>query len=101
MEDELKNLYLSSEDYDERRELITTYAKKYDKTDRMVIAKLNKMGIYKPKPKISKVTGEKPQTKEQIVTKIAALINEDLEGLEKAPKLVLMRLLRKLEEYVN
>ena len=102
MENELRTIYLSVEDYDERRTLIDEYALKYNKTARMVIAKLNKMGIYKARPNVSKVTGEKPQTKEQIVTKISNVLDEgSLEGLEKAPKLVLLKLLRRLESDVD
>ena len=99
MEQELEKAYLSVKDYDERREIINTLAQKWDKTPRMLIAKLNKMGIYETRPNISKVTGEKPQTKEQIVRKIEHVLNAgSMEGLEKAPKLVLLALLRGLDD---
>ena len=102
MEDELRAIYLENEGYDARRAAIDEYAGRYGKTSRMVIAKLSKMGIYQTRPNVSKVTGEKPQTKEQIVAKIAKELGErELEGLEKAPKLVLLKVLRKLQDNAN
>ena len=98
MEAELSKAYLSETDYDARRTVIDEFAQKWNKTSRMIIAKLSKMDIYETKPNVSKVTGEKPQTKEQIVTKIEKLLNAgSLDGLQKAPKLVLLALLRRLE----
>lgn len=62
---------------------------------RSVRAKAVRMGIYQPKAKVSK-TGGKIESKEAIVADIAALIGKNLDGLEKAPKLVLQELRAKL-----
>ena len=100
MTNELSEAYLKGMSYEERRQIIDTYADKWNKTPRMIIAKLSKMKIYKTKPNISVVTGEKPMTKEQIVRKIEyklELNRHELSGLDKSPKLVLAALLRGLD----
>ena len=53
------------------------------------------MGIYKAAEKVSK-TGGKIESKEAIVEDIAAIVGKNLDGLEKAPKLVLQILRSKL-----
>lgn len=62
---------------------------------RSIRAKAVRMGLYKAKDKVSK-TGGKIESKEAIVADIAALIGKNLDGLEKAPKLVLQELRAKL-----
>ena len=62
---------------------------------RSIRAKAVRMGIYKAKAKVSK-TGGKIESKEAIVQDIADLIGRNLDGLEKAPKLVLQELRAKL-----
>ncbi len=58
-----------------------------------VIAKLSLMGIYKPKSKVSKVTGAAPKTKAAFVKDICEiLVTKELLGLDKAPKATLMKL---------
>ena len=76
------------------RKLLLAFADKWDKSERSIIAKLSKMGIYKSKVKLSKVTGSKCETKEQLVARIEVMYNKvGLEGLDKAPKLTLLKLL--------
>jgi hypothetical protein len=53
------------------------------------------MGIYKAAEKVSK-TGGKIESKEAIAADISSLVGKSLEGLEKAPKLVLQILREKL-----
>ena len=68
----------------------------HSKTKRMIIAKLSKMEIYIKKPVTSKVTGAKPETKESMVRRLETKHKwplNDYEGLEKAPKIVLQKLL--------
>lgn len=99
MEAMIKADYLACETDDEREEVIQEYMDKWDKTKRMIVAKLSRMDIYSPRPKLSKVTGEKPATKEQIVRRIERQMNKsrgEFEGLEKAPKLVLQAILEKV-----
>ena len=71
------------------------FAAKFGKDVRSIRAKAVRMGIYKAKEKVSK-TGGKVESKEQIVADIAAIVGKNLDGLEKAPKLVLQTLRSKL-----
>lgn len=70
-------------------------ADEFGKNQKSVIAKAVRMGIYKSKERVSK-TGGKIESKEAIVADIAAIVGKNLEGLEKAPKLVLQELRAKL-----
>lgn len=95
-ETELFEAYSVADSNDERDEVVMKYTTKFSKPKRSIIAKLSKMGIYVSKVRQSKVTGNKPETKEQLVTKIESRFGvEDGQfmGLEKAPKLVLVKLL--------
>ena len=71
------------------------FAAKFGKDVRSIRAKAVRMGIYKAKERSSK-TGGKIESKEAIVADIAAIVGKNLEGLEKAPKLVLQELRAKL-----
>lgn len=76
-------------------ELALEFAAKFGKDVRSIRAKAVRMGIYKAKEKVSK-TGGKIESKEAIVADIAANVGKNLDGLEKAPKLVLQTLRSKL-----
>ena len=71
------------------------FAAKFGKDVRSVRAKAVRMGIYKAAEKKSK-SGGKVESKEDIVLEIQALVGRNMEGLEKAPKLVLQTLRSKL-----
>lgn len=71
------------------------FAAKFGKDVRSIRAKAVRMGIYKAAEKVSK-TGGKIESKEEIVADIAAIVGKNLDGLEKAPKLVLQILRSKL-----
>jgi len=71
------------------------FADKFGKDVRSIRAKAVRMGIYKAAEKVSK-TGGKIESKEKIVEDIAELVGKNLDGLEKAPKLVLQVLREKL-----
>ena len=71
------------------------FAARFGKDVRSIRAKAVRMGIYKAAEKVSK-TGGKIESKEAIVSDIAALVGKNLDGLEKAPKLVLQILREKL-----
>lgn len=71
------------------------FAAKFGKDVRSIRAKAVRMGIYKAAEKVSK-TGGKVESKEAIVADIAAIVGKSLDGLEKAPKLVLQTLRSKL-----
>lgn len=71
------------------------FAAKFGKDVRSVRAKAVRMGIYKAAEKVSK-TGGKIESKEAIVADIAAIVGKNLDGLEKAPKQVLIALRTRL-----
>ena len=67
---------------------------KFNKTERSIVAKLSKEGVYIKKVKRDK-TGQPIEKKDEIVQKIESILNlqtGDLEGLEKSPKLILKKL---------
>ena len=76
-------------------DLALEFAAKFGKDVRSIRAKAVRMGIYKSKERVSK-TGGKIESKEAIVADIAAIVGKSLDGLEKAPKLVLQELRAKL-----
>lgn len=71
------------------------FAAKFGKDVRSIRAKAVRLGIYKAAEKVSK-TGGKIESKEKIVEDIAEIVGKNLDGLEKAPKLVLQVLREKL-----
>jgi len=74
---------------------VAELAKALSKSERSIIGKLSRLGIYQKKEYVSK-TGERPVTKLELVANLAAQLQcepDELEGLEKAPKQVLRRLL--------
>jgi hypothetical protein len=71
------------------------FAAKFGKDVRSIRAKAVRMGIYKAAEKKSK-SGGKVESKEDIVKDISAIVQRNMEGLEKAPKLVLQTLRSKL-----
>lgn len=72
-------------------DVAATVGTEIGKNAKSVIAKATRMGVYKAKEKTSK-TGGKVESKEDIVAEISALVNKNMEGLEKAPKLVLQNI---------
>lgn len=71
------------------------FAAKFGKDVRSIRAKAVRMGIYKTKEKVSK-SGAPIERKEAIVADIAAIVGKNLDGLEKAPKQVLVALRTRL-----
>lgn len=68
--------------------------------ERSVIAKLSSLGVYQRKQYVNK-RGEQPRKKEELIEKLAELLNVNLdllESLEKANKSVLLLLERALEK---
>jgi hypothetical protein len=66
-------------------------AEQFGKDVKSVRAKAVRMGIYQAKAKVSK-SGGPVESKEQIAADIARLVNANMDGLEKAPKLALQRI---------
>ena len=62
-----------------------------NKTERSIIGKLSRMGIYQKKVYVTK-SGEKPISKLELRSEIEKVLGCTLEGLEKAPKSTLAKL---------
>lgn len=104
-EAELSEAYTAADTDEAREAVIEDFMRKHGKRKRSIIAKLSKMRdangltLYKAKERLSKVTNTKPITKENIVKEIEQLMKVeegDLTGLDKAPKLTLMRIVNEL-----
>lgn len=96
MEDELREAYEAADTDELRKIVIEGFVEKWGKSERSIIAKLSKMNIYKPKIRVSKITGGKARTKEQLVEELEAKHNRrpgSYNTLEKANKLVILMLL--------
>jgi hypothetical protein len=76
-------------------EMAMELAVRFGKDVRSIRAKAVRMGIYKAKEKTSK-TGGKIESKEAIVADIAAIVGQNLDGLEKASKQSLIAIRAKL-----
>lgn len=92
----LVEAYTACEDADQRDAVIEQFAGEFAKPVRSIRAKLVREGVYVKKTYTTK-TGEKPESKADIVQDIAGVLAcnvEAVESLEKATKSTL-RLLRK------
>lgn len=81
------------------RETIEALAAKFERNVRSIVAKLSREGVYIKAPYRTK-QGEIPHTKEDLVEIIAKIMEEPsdmLDGLEKAPKLVLRKIIMALD----
>ena len=110
--DELFTVYkdFDLDDHDGREKFIAAFMKKHKKSKRSVISKLSKTfdkdgnKIYIARPKISNITKGAPETKLQILQKIAFKLGSDiskLEGIDKSPKLSLLNLYRLIDERLD
>lgn len=71
------------------RQTVAILAKEFGKSEKSIIGKLSKEGVYVRSVYVTK-TGEKPITKAELVEELELKLGiEDLTGLEKAPKNVL------------
>ena len=73
------------------RQTVAILAKEFGKSEKSIIGKLSKEGVYVRSVYVTK-TGEKPVTKAELVEELEekfGLMYGDLAGLEKAPKNVL------------
>ncbi len=81
------------------RATLEALAIKHNRSIRSIAAKLSKEGVYH-KERYTTKTGEIPHTKEfliELLAKSIALDSTQLEGLEKAPKMVIRRLLERFD----
>jgi CMP-2-keto-3-deoxyoctulosonic acid synthetase len=78
---------------------ITSLQEEFGFSQRSLIAKLSSMGVYKKKEYVNK-RGETPVRKEEIIEKLAKLLEIDsqlLESMEKVTKTALILIERKIE----
>ncbi len=88
---DMKTRYVAAESTAERKQVVEELAHEFGKNVKSIRAKLVSLKVYIAAPRKSK-SGEKPETKEGIVTGIASILNvnvEQLQGLEKATKAAL------------
>ena len=100
-EKEMHAMYTAADSTEERAEVVEFLANKYNKNTRMITAKLAKMDIYVTVPRVSKVTGVKPETKEAMVRRLEVKEgwpSGDFAGLEKSPKIVIQKLLKEFKD---
>ena len=84
------------------KETVVALAERLGKSEKSVIGKLSKEGVYRKAVYLSK-TGEFPITKADLVADIALMLGvekEDLVGLDKTPKQVLKLLEEKIVSIV-
>lgn len=74
------------------RQTVAILAKELGKSEKSIIGKLSKEGVYVRTVYKTK-TGERPITKAELVTELEEKLEANLEGLEKAPKNTLKNLL--------
>jgi hypothetical protein len=88
---EIVSFYVASEN---KRRAIEELASRYSKSEKSIIGKLAREGVYEKTRYLNK-RGELPETKKEIIARLAGLLNlnpERIQGLEKAPKLELQLL---------
>jgi hypothetical protein len=82
---------------DPTRDTVDELAIKHERSVKSIIGKLSKEGVYRREVYVTK-TGDKPVTKLELVGELEVLLDiESLEGLEKSPKPVLVRLLAEIK----
>lgn len=74
------------------RQTVAILAKELGKSEKSIIGKLSKEGVYLRTVYKTK-TGESPVTKQELVDQLEATLEVDLNGLEKAPKTALKNLM--------
>lgn len=81
---------------------IAEIAEKVGKSEKSVIGKLVSLGVYKPKVRVSKITGAAPKTKRDFVKDIEAMLEvEELKDLDKAPKTTLIKLADAIQDWIG
>lgn len=86
------------EEYSKNKD-VAALAKALNKTERSIIGKLSRLGVYERKVYLTK-RGERPVTKLEYVARISKALEiplEKLQGLEKTPKTVLVTILEALQ----
>lgn len=79
----------------ERDAQVSELADKFGKKEKSIIAKLSKLGVYVKKQRVSKVTGDKPKSKADMVKDISTVLNvsfDKVESLTNATKTALVEI---------
>ena len=85
-ERELHDGYVDAETDEQRDKIMLDFENKHFKSKKSIVAKLSKMGIYKTKLKVSKITGNEPETKKQLVAKLEKMYGwVGCDGLDNPP----------------
>jgi hypothetical protein len=96
---ELIKAYSACETQTERAELLDDFSVRFGKTVHSLRAKLVAEGVYVSSKRTSTFTGTAPKTKIEMVDEMEVEFGfpiGSLEGLENAPKMVLIRLYNKM-----
>lgn len=81
----------------ERAEMVAEIAAEVGKTEKSVIAKLSREGVYVKKVPVSKVTGDKPAKKENLAAELVKVSGLNLVSAEKLNKTDLVALIEAFE----
>jgi hypothetical protein len=87
---EMVAAYVESTEAAPKAGVVSMLAEKYGKSEKSVIAKLSREGVYQKAPRLSK-TGQVPVRKEALVRVISQIVGFNVESLEKASKQDLIR----------
>ena len=90
---ELIEAYTQCTNQEQHLAVVDAYASKFGKSKTSVIAKLSKAKVYVKYDTVSKITKGRPKTRLQIKEELEDITGVNLQGLEIAPKLTLLRLL--------
>ena len=99
---ELLAAYNAAADEDSRADVVQTFAVKFGKTVKSIVAKLSREGAYKKREYVGK-TGKAPVSKETLADELGMLLNmpeADVSSLTKANKTALVTLLEFVKEHV-
>lgn len=70
---ELRKAYQGASNDAERANIVQTFADKFHKAPRSIVAKLSREGVYQKPQKVSKTTGGKVAKKEELAEELAEL----------------------------
>lgn len=101
---ELVEAYTTVSTREEQEAVVLAYAEKFKKPKASIIMKLSKAGVYKPKKRLSSITGKKPKNKEDMVVDLEILLKVPeghFRGLDKAPKTTINNIMEKFNEFIE
>lgn len=99
-EEQTKAIIEAYQKAENKKAIVEKLAIQFNVSTRSIIGKLAREQVYERTPYLNKL-GQPPETKKQIIAEMAGLLNidpEKIQGLEKAPKLELILIRRKITE---